>query len=95
VQTSSLTNQLRLPLQTSASVAGLLLTPVAGLAAVLGVWRLTADPGWTSDFFIREGLFSRYQFWLAAAVGAQTAAFLLKRWAKNQPAATPMAPATS
>lgn len=65
-------------------VSGLVLTPVAVLAGVLGAWRLCADPGWTSDFFIADGLFSRYQLWFAVAISAQTCAFILNRWAANQ-----------
>ena len=38
--------------------AGLVLTPVAVLAAVLGAWRLGVDPGWTSGFFIAGGSLS-------------------------------------
>jgi hypothetical protein len=57
---------------------------MAGMAVVLSAWRLTADPGWTSGFFVKEGLLSRYQFWFAAAVSAQTAAILLKRWVQSR-----------
>jgi hypothetical protein len=31
----------------------------------------------------QEGLLSRYQFWFAAAISAQTAAILLKRWSRT------------
>ena len=37
------------------SISGLMLTPVAFLAAVLGAWRFSADLGWTSGFFIAGG----------------------------------------
>jgi hypothetical protein len=87
MQNTKMTTQFRVPLQTSALLAGVLLTPMAGIAAVLGAWRLSADPGWTSGFFVKEGLLSRYQFWFAAAVSAQTAAILLKRWAQSRPEA--------
>ncbi len=61
------------------SISGLMLTPVAFLAAVLGVWRFSADLGWTSGFFIAGGWLSRYQLWFAVAIAAQTSAFLLNR----------------
>jgi hypothetical protein len=66
------------------SMLGSVLTPAAVLAGVLGAWRLGADPGWTSDFFIADGLLSRYQLWFAAAIGAQASALILNRWVANQ-----------
>jgi len=65
------------------------LTPIAVLAGVLGVWRLGADPGWTNDFFITHGLLSRYQLWFAFAIAAQSSALLLNRWAANRNLALP------
>ena len=79
-----------IPLQASAlfmvslSLSRVVLTPIAVLAGVLGVWRLAADPGWTSGFFIAHGLLSRYQFWFAIAIAAQTSALILNRRAANQ-----------
>jgi len=72
-----------------ASMCGLVLTPVAVLAAVLGIWRYGADVGWTSHFFIAGGLFSRYQFWIAAAIGAHASALIVNRWVANRSAALP------
>jgi len=69
----------------SASMSGLLLTLVAVLAGVLGAWRLGADRGWTSPFFIADGFLSRYQLWFAVAIVAQTSASMLNRWVANQP----------
>jgi hypothetical protein len=60
-------------------VPQVMLTPISVLAGVLGVWRLAADPGWTSGFFIADGLLSRYQFWFAIAIAAQTFALLVNR----------------
>ncbi len=71
-------------LVTWVSMSGLVLTPIAVLAGVLGAWRLAADPGWTSNFFIADGLLSRYQLWLAVAICAQTSALILNRWVANQ-----------
>lgn len=68
----------------SVSMSGLVLTPVAVLAGALGAWRLGADPGWTSTFFIADGLLSRYQCWFAVATAAQASAFILNRWVANQ-----------
>lgn len=67
------------------SILEVVLTPVAVLAAALGAWRLSADPGWTSTFFIAGGLLSRYQLWFAVAMAAQMSALFLNRWPANHP----------
>ena len=67
-----------------ASVSGLGLTLTAVIAGALGGWRLGADPGWTRDFFIADGVLSHYQTWFAVAIAAQTSALILNRWAANQ-----------
>ena len=67
----------------SVSMSGLVLPPVGVLAGALGAWRLGADAGWTSDFFIADGLLSRYQLWFAIAISAQASVFMLNRWVAN------------
>jgi hypothetical protein len=74
----------------SMAMLGLVLTPLAVLAGVLGAWRLGADAGWTSDFFITDGLLSRYQSWFAAAIGVQSSALILNRWIANQNSNVPV-----
>ena len=61
-----------------------LLTPAAVLAGALGFWRLGADPGWTNQFFIADGLLSHWQAWFAVAIGAHTSSRRLNRWLKIQ-----------
>lgn len=73
----------------AASMCGLVLTPVSVLFGALGLWRVGADVGWTSHFFIAGGLFSRYQFWIAAAIGAHGSALLVNRWVANRSADLP------
>jgi hypothetical protein len=51
-----------------------LLTPAAVVALVLGLWRVSADLGWTEDFLISNGFFSHWQVWIALAIGLQAAA---------------------
>ena len=68
----------------SVPMAGLVLSPLAVIEGVLGAWRLGSDAGWTSDFFIADGLLSRYQLWFAIAVGAQASVLILDRWVTNQ-----------
>ena len=46
---------------------GYLMTPIALVGYVLALWRLGADMNWLDEFFIRQGLFSRWQVWLAIA----------------------------
>ena len=58
------------------------LTPLAVMAAMLGVWRLAGDPHWTSDFAIRQGLFSHWQVWFAFAAVLQTGSYLLNRYGR-------------
>src|SRR5438270_5880624 len=68
----------------SLSVLAALLTPAAVVAGTLGVWRLGADPGWTSQFFITDGLLSHWQGWFTVAIGAQVSGRRLNRWLKMQ-----------
>jgi hypothetical protein len=60
------------------SLLGLLLTPIAVVAGVLGAWRFGADAGWTNTFFIADGLLSHWQVWCAFAIGLQACAYTLK-----------------
>jgi hypothetical protein len=68
----------------SLSMFALLLTPVAVVAAALGVWRLGADPGWTNQFFISDGLLSHWQAWFAVGIGAHTSGRGLNKWLEIQ-----------
>jgi hypothetical protein len=55
-------------------VAGMLLTPVAAAGYGLAAWRFAADMRWTGEFFIDDGLLSRWQVWLAIAVATHLVA---------------------
>jgi hypothetical protein len=66
-----------------ASVAAALLTPVAAMALVLGVWRLAADLKWTGEFAIAHGVFSHWQVWIAMAGVLQTCASILNRYGRG------------
>jgi len=44
------------------------LAPASMVALVLGLWRFTADAGWTGAFVIGSGFFSHWQVWIAMAV---------------------------
>ena len=52
----------------AADVLVALVTPIAVVVLVLGLWRLSADMGWTESFFISGGLFSHWQVWIALAI---------------------------
>src|SRR5579871_4083193 len=66
------------------SISWLVMMLIAVLAGVLGAWRYCADLGWTTSFFIADGMLSRYQVWFACSIAAQTAAFTLNRWMTYQ-----------
>jgi hypothetical protein len=71
-----------------ALAAAALLTPAAFLVGVFGVWRLTADLGFTAGFVISSGIFSHWQVWLATAVLLQLCARMLNRYGKSDAAAS-------
>lgn len=60
-----------------------LLTPAAAMASALALWRVAADLNWASRFAISSGVFSHWQFWLAAAALIQICANLLNRYGKR------------
>jgi hypothetical protein len=53
----------------AADVLVALVTPSAVIAFVMGLWRLTADLGWTETFPITAGFFSHWLVWVALAIG--------------------------
>ena len=59
-----------------------LLTPVALMTAMLGVWRLAADLRLADNFAIRNGLFSHWQVWLVSAGLLQVTARILNRYGR-------------
>jgi hypothetical protein len=68
----------------SLSMLAALLIPVAVLAGALGVWRLAADPGWTSQFFLASGLLSHWQVWITVAILTRTSSRGLSKWLEKQ-----------
>jgi len=68
----------------SLSILAVLLTPVSVLAGALGAWRLAADPGWTSQFFIASGLLSHCQVWFALAIAVRASSCGLNHWLEIQ-----------
>ncbi|HLK19188.1 MAG TPA: hypothetical protein VKT81_09535 [Bryobacteraceae bacterium] len=71
----------------AADVLVALVTPSAVIAFVMGLWRLTADVGWTETFPITSGFFSHWIVWIALAIGLKFSATALA--AKLVPAAPP------
>lgn len=57
-----------------------LLTPLALMACVLGLWRLAADFDWAGDFAIAHGFFSHWQVWLSGALILQGCSWVLNRY---------------
>jgi hypothetical protein len=68
----------------SLSMLAVMLTPLAVLAAALGVWRIAADPGWTSHFFIARGLLSHCQVWFTMVIVVRASSQGLNRWLDKQ-----------
>jgi hypothetical protein len=54
-----------------------LMTPAAMIALALGLWRLTADLGWTGEFLVSDGFFSHWQVWILLAMALKRAASTL------------------
>jgi hypothetical protein len=71
---------LRPQLAASIYTAALVLTLGAVAAGAVGGWRFGVDLGWFNDFPIADGWMSRYQIWLAVAIGAQAGAYWMNRW---------------
>jgi hypothetical protein len=71
----------------AADVLVALVTPSALIALVMGLWRLTADIGWTETFPISTGFFSHWIVWIALAIGLKFGATVLA--AKLLPAEAP------
>jgi hypothetical protein len=66
-----------------------LLTPVTVTGYTFALWRLGADLKWTGDFFIPDGVLSRWQVWLALAIATQAAAHFLNN-RSGSPATPPV-----
>jgi hypothetical protein len=62
-----------------------LLTPVAVMAIVLALWRLSADLRAT-EFPISMGLFSHWQVWMTGAAIIEFLAIILNRYGNAEPA---------
>jgi hypothetical protein len=69
--------------QRFAPVVSYLLTPIALIGYALAFWRLGADLNFVGQFFIADGLLSRWQVWLALAILTQVAAKELNRVAQS------------
>jgi hypothetical protein len=72
-----------------APVVSYLMTPVSLTAYVLALWRLGADLNWVSEFFISNGLLSRWQVWLAVAIVVQIARKELNRLGRPDETVSP------
>ena len=74
---------------------GALLTPLALMAYVLGLWRLASDMGFAGRFGI-SGLFSHWQVWMLIGAVIQATASALNRYGQGiafrLPTVLPFAP---
>lgn len=64
--------------QTALTIAALL-TPCALIAFTMAFWIFASEMQWTVGFFIRYGLLSRWEIWLATAAVLLLLAKLLDR----------------
>jgi hypothetical protein len=62
-----------------------LLTPVAVMAIVLALWRLSADLRAAGEFPISVGLFSHWQVWITGAAIIEFLAIILSRYGNAEP----------
>jgi hypothetical protein len=67
-----------------APVVSYLMAPVALVGYMLAFWRLGADLNLVGEFFISQGLLSRWQVWLVLAILTQVAAKELNRLAHSE-----------
>jgi len=61
---------------------GALLTPLALMAYVLGLWRLASDMGFAGQFAI-TGLFSHWQIWMLIGAVIHAASAALNRYGQG------------
>ena len=61
---------------------GALLTPLALMAYVLGLWRLASDMGFAGEFGI-TGVFSHWQIWMLAGAALQVTGSYLNRYGQG------------
>jgi hypothetical protein len=57
-----------------------LLWPASTVPLALAVWRMGQDLGFASEFFLQDGLASRWQIWFAAGLVMMAAARHMARW---------------
>jgi hypothetical protein len=70
-------NQVSVSFAKAAALFVALMTPAAMIALALGLWRLTADLGWTDEFLVSDGFFSHWQVWILLAMALKRAASTL------------------
>ncbi|NWF82285.1 MAG: hypothetical protein HXY18_00475 [Bryobacteraceae bacterium] len=64
-----------------------ILWPASTVPMALALWRMGEDLGFARDFFLRDGLASKWQIWFALSLTMMWSARQLARW-KAQPPET-------
>jgi len=68
------------------AILGAILGPVALIAYVFAVWRVSADIGWSGPFVIASGFFSHWIVWFSIGLALTVGISALKcRPADTQP----------
>lgn len=57
-----------------------LLWPASTVPMALAVWRMGQDLGFAQEFFLQDGLWSKWQVWFAASLMMMSAARRLANW---------------
>jgi len=70
----------RVPGQQLANILVALLAPAAGIALVMGIWRVSTDLGWAGAFLISGGFFSHWQVWIALSIALKLLSSSLLAW---------------
>jgi hypothetical protein len=70
----------QVPGQQLANILVALLAPAAGVALVMGLWRVGTDLGWAGAFLIGGGFFSHWQVWVALSIALKLLSSSLLAW---------------
>lgn len=62
-----------------------ILWPVSTVPMALSLWRIGQDLGFTQEFFLRDGIASRWQVWFAVGLIMMAGAKRLSRWRAPEP----------
>ena len=74
-----LSRRIRLVSRKMSAILGAILSPVALIAYVFAIWRVSADIGWSGPFAIASGFFSHWIVWFSIGLALTVGISALKR----------------